>query len=108
MRCCVVRTTLVGVRGQCHTVAAAPAGGMRATGTRATGATTGNEDDDAAQLDSIPDAIVGIDASGTVVVANSRAMALFAAERDDLIGRPFADLVPDHPAPRIDGSCLAQ
>ena len=45
-------------------------------------------------LDFVPDAILGVETDGTVVIANSQAEKLFGFRRDTLIGEPLEMLVP--------------
>ncbi len=49
----------------------------------------------AALLDAAPDAIVGVRADGTVVLANAQTERLFGYERGDLLGQPVELLVPE-------------
>lgn len=58
-----------------------------------------------ALLDAAPDAMVGVDPSGTIVMANLQCEALFGYERDALTGKSIEILVPErlvdvHPAHR--------
>lgn len=46
-------------------------------------------------LETIPDAIVAVDAGGTIVQVNSQTEHLFGYDTDDLIGRPIETLVPE-------------
>lgn len=46
-------------------------------------------------LDDLPDALVGVDRSGTIRLANRLTESLFGYGRDDVIGRPFETLVPE-------------
>src|SRR5579864_1395409 len=46
-------------------------------------------------LEAIPDAIVAVDQSGTILEVNSLTENLFGYERGELIGRPIETLVPD-------------
>ena len=46
-------------------------------------------------LEAAPDAIVIVDADGRIALVNSAAEALFGFRRDDLLGRPIEDLVPE-------------
>ncbi|GAA1026383.1 PAS domain-containing hybrid sensor histidine kinase/response regulator [Virgisporangium ochraceum] len=46
-------------------------------------------------LEAAPDAIVGVDRAGLIVMANAQAVRLFGYRRDDLIGRPIEILVPE-------------
>ena len=46
-------------------------------------------------LDSVPDAIVSVDAQGTVLLANAHALRLFGYTADELVGRPIEVLVPE-------------
>jgi PAS domain S-box-containing protein len=45
-------------------------------------------------LEAAPDAMVVIDAHGTIVIANGQAGAMFGYERDELAGQPIDRLVP--------------
>lgn len=45
-------------------------------------------------VDVLPDALVVVDATGTLRFANARAEELFDTPRDALVGRPVAELVP--------------
>jgi PAS domain S-box-containing protein len=49
----------------------------------------------AAFVEAMPDAIIGVDGEGVILVVNSHAEWLFGYERDELIGQPFELLVPD-------------
>ena len=49
---------------------------------------------DVVPLDAVPDAVVGVAGDGVVVLANSRAEALFGCARGGLVGRPLELLVP--------------
>jgi PAS domain S-box-containing protein len=46
-------------------------------------------------LESAPDAIVGVDATGRISLVNAQTERLFGYWRDELIGRPVEILVPD-------------
>ncbi|MEV0562388.1 PAS domain S-box protein [Dactylosporangium sp. NPDC050588] len=46
-------------------------------------------------LEAAPDAILGVDSSGTIVLANAQAERLFGYARSELIGRPVEMLVPE-------------
>ena len=56
-------------------------------------------------LEAVPDAIVAVDAEGSIVLVNSQAETLFGYHRDELIGLPVELLVPssvrDHSQQRI-------
>ena len=58
-------------------------------------ATSQNLASQAALLDLVPDAFVGVDAGGAIVFANSQAEALFGYSREHLIGRPLEMLMPE-------------
>ncbi|MGH2955757.1 MAG: PAS domain S-box protein [Solirubrobacterales bacterium] len=47
-------------------------------------------------LEFAPDAVVGVDEDGLIVLANSRTQEVFGYSRDELIGRSVEQLVPDH------------
>lgn len=47
-------------------------------------------------LEALPDAIVAVDAAGTIVQVNSQTSDLFGYERDELIGQKVELLVPDN------------
>ncbi len=49
----------------------------------------------ASMLDAAPDAILGVDALGTIVYVNEQAVRLFGYTRDELLGRPVEILVPE-------------
>jgi PAS domain S-box-containing protein len=56
-------------------------------------------------LDTAPDAMVAVDASGTIRMVNHQTEALFGYHRNELVGRPLEVLVPEafrgvHPAHR--------
>jgi hypothetical protein len=56
-------------------------------------------------LEAAPDAIVAVDADGTIVLLNAQAERLFGYQRDELIGQPIEVLVPEsarhvHPSHR--------
>ena len=56
-------------------------------------------------LEAAPDAIVGVNATGTIVLVNAQTEALFGYNRDELIGQPVEILVPEalrerHPSHR--------
>ena len=72
-------------------------------------------------LEFVPDAIVGIDGDGRIVLLNAQAEALFGYGRTELLGRPLENLVPEryrgahaghrgqhmkHPRPRPMGTGL--
>jgi PAS domain S-box-containing protein len=46
-------------------------------------------------LESVPDAILGVDASGAVKIANSQAAEMFGYGRDELIGVQIEQLIPE-------------
>jgi PAS domain S-box-containing protein len=46
-------------------------------------------------LEFVPDAMVGVDSSGAIVVVNRAAELLFGYGREELIGRPVEQLVPE-------------
>jgi protein-histidine pros-kinase len=46
-------------------------------------------------LDAAPDAIVGVDAWGLIVLVNAQAERLFGYPREDLLGQPLEVLVPE-------------
>jgi two-component system, cell cycle sensor histidine kinase and response regulator CckA len=46
-------------------------------------------------LDAAPDAMVGVDPAGTIVVVNAQAEQLFGYERERLLGQPVELLVPE-------------
>jgi hypothetical protein len=48
-----------------------------------------------ALLELVPDAFVGIGASGEIVLANAQTEALFGYRREQLIGRPVGMLIPE-------------
>jgi PAS domain S-box-containing protein len=48
-----------------------------------------------ALLELVPDAFVGIGASGEIVLANAQTEALFGYRREELIGRPMGILIPE-------------
>jgi PAS domain S-box-containing protein len=45
-------------------------------------------------LEFSPDAVIGVDSDGVIVLANSRTREVFGYERDELIGQPVELLVP--------------
>jgi PAS domain S-box-containing protein len=58
-------------------------------------------------LEAVPDAIVGVDDQGKIVLINSQTEALFGCSRDELLGQAVEVLVPErfrevHPAHRED------
>ena len=46
-------------------------------------------------LEAAPDAVVGVDADGRIVLANGQAVRLFGYDREELLGQPVEILVPD-------------
>ena len=46
-------------------------------------------------IDLAPDAMVGVDEDGVIVLVNAQAELLFGYGRDELLGRPVEILVPD-------------
>src|SRR3989442_14794539 len=46
-------------------------------------------------LETLPDAIVAVDADGVIVQTNSQAQELFGYEREELIGQKVEMLVPE-------------
>ena len=46
-------------------------------------------------LEFAPDAVIGVDHSGLIVLANSRIQAMFGYTRDELIGERVETLVPE-------------
>ncbi len=54
-------------------------------------------------LESAPDALVNLDASGTIVFANRQAEALFGYARDELLGSPAQMLLPERFRDRLPG-----
>jgi PAS domain S-box-containing protein len=54
------------------------------------------EDTFQAMLDAAPDAMVGVNRDGVIVMANAQTEAVFGYERDALLGEPIEVLVPDH------------
>jgi PAS domain S-box-containing protein len=55
----------------------------------------------AAMAEAAPDALVGVDAQGTVVLVNASAERLYGRPREDLLGRPVDLLVPPEAVPSI-------
>lgn len=49
-------------------------------------------------LETLPEAVVAIDARGDIVFANARAEAVFRWDRNDLVGMPLERLLPDEAA----------
>ena len=54
------------------------------------------EDTFQAMLDAAPDAMVGVNRDGVIVMANAQTEAVFGYERDALLGEPIEVLVPEH------------
>ena len=54
-------------------------------------------------LESIPDAIVGVDQSGTIVQINAQTEALFGYKREELIGKKVEILIPERHHARHSG-----
>jgi PAS domain S-box-containing protein len=50
-------------------------------------------------LESVPDAVVGVDEAGVIRLVNRLTETLFGYERDDLLGAPVEMLVPGHARP---------
>ncbi len=48
-----------------------------------------------ALIESAPDGMVIVDAAGTIVLVNARAVAMFGYAREELVGRPVDVLVPE-------------
>jgi PAS domain S-box-containing protein len=46
-------------------------------------------------LEAVPDALIGVDRSGVICLANHHAESLFRYDRDTLVGVPLEDLVPE-------------
>jgi PAS domain S-box-containing protein len=46
-------------------------------------------------LDAAPDAIIGIDTTGQIVLANAQAVRLFGYSREELVNRPVEILIPE-------------
>jgi PAS domain S-box-containing protein len=46
-------------------------------------------------IESAPDAMVIVNQSGTILIVNARAEALFGYAREDLLGKPIETLVPE-------------
>lgn len=55
-----------------------------------------------AVLDAAPDAVLGVDADGVTMFANSAATVLLGAPREVLVGTAAAELVPDLPAALVE------
>ncbi|HET7490081.1 MAG TPA: response regulator [Acidimicrobiales bacterium] len=56
---------------------------------------TASEGISRALLDAAPDAMVAVDGSGSIILANRQAAALFGYEQTELVGQPVEMLVPD-------------
>lgn len=52
-------------------------------------------------LDGVPDAISGIDREGRIVLVNQGTEQIFGYPRDQLLGRPYASLVPEDELERM-------
>jgi PAS domain S-box-containing protein len=50
-------------------------------------------------LESAPDAVIGVDVDGRIVMANGQSERLFGYKRDELIGQPIEMLVPEASRP---------
>ena len=48
-----------------------------------------------ALLEAAPDAVVGVDSEGRIVMVNGQAVQLFGYDREELLGQPVEILVPD-------------
>ncbi|HVH60087.1 MAG TPA: PAS domain S-box protein, partial [Candidatus Sulfotelmatobacter sp.] len=53
------------------------------------------EDKSRALLESAPDAMVIVDASGTITLVNAQTEGLFGYKREELLGKPVEVLMPD-------------
>lgn len=47
-------------------------------------------------MEMVPDAVVLIDGSGTVLAVNGQTERMFAVRRDDIVGSPVEELMPEH------------
>ncbi|MGZ8585777.1 MAG: sensor histidine kinase [Actinomycetota bacterium] len=48
-----------------------------------------------AMIDAAPDAMIGVDRTGTIVMANAQTLAVFGYDRADLLGRQLEILLPE-------------